>query len=159
MSTHKRYSTIKRARFAPITAPTRSQYTPPPSSPFLLSRLDRDAKNPPHTTANTIPASPRLPAPDTQPSSRRNSNIDEQVSGTIHPQSTRDQYRQQHPAFTNSPPSTPQHNNNTLPYHHQFDGVLSLFVYMARAFSRRAAFPFHMDTSIFPRDKTGLTMG
>ena len=29
----------------------------------------------------------------------------------------------------------------------------------ARALNRRAAFSFHVDTCIFPRDKTGLTMG
>ncbi len=29
----------------------------------------------------------------------------------------------------------------------------------ARALNRRAAFLFHVDTCIFPRDKTGLTMG
>ena len=29
----------------------------------------------------------------------------------------------------------------------------------ARALKRRAAFLFHVDTCIFPRDKTGLTMG
>ena len=38
-------------------------------------------------------------------------------------------------------------------------GVLSLFVCVARALNRRAAFLFHVDLSIFPRDKTGLTMG
>ncbi len=30
---------------------------------------------------------------------------------------------------------------------------------VARALSRRAAFSFHVDTSIFSRDKTVLTMG
>ena len=58
--------------------------------------------------------------PGHPPSSRRNSNIDEQVSGTIHPRSTRDQYRQQHPASTNSPPST----RDTLPYHHPSISIL-----------------------------------
>ena len=37
--------------------------------------------------------------------------------------------------------------------------VLSLFVCVARALNRCAAFSFHVDTCIFPRDKTGLTMG
>ena len=32
-------------------------------------------------------------------------------------------------------------------------------VWRARALSRRAAFSFHVDTCIFPRDKTVLTMG
>ena len=40
----------------------------------------------------------------------------------------------------------------------QNTGVLYLFC-VARALSRRAAFSFHVDTSIFSRDKTVLTMG
>jgi hypothetical protein len=44
LATHKQNSTVKRARFAPISAPTCSQYMPP-SSPFL-SRSAAEMQNP-----------------------------------------------------------------------------------------------------------------
>ena len=63
MATNKCDSTVKRARFAPISAPTHSQYTPP-SSPFL-SRSAAEMQNPSPYNSGYESSFSRLPALDT----------------------------------------------------------------------------------------------
>ena len=78
MATHKRDSTVKCARFALISAPTRSQYTPP-SSPFL-SRSAAEMQNPSPYDSGYDSSFPTASGPGHPPSSRGNSHVDDQVS-------------------------------------------------------------------------------
>jgi hypothetical protein len=51
------------------------------------------------------------------------------------------------------------HQRRVLTWRAKIGSKYFLFLCVARALNRRAAFSFHVDTCIFPRDKTGLTMG
>ena len=111
LATHKRDSTVKRARFAPISAPPRSQYTPP-SSPFL-SRSAAEMQYPSpydsgYDSSLSTASGPGLPS-----SSHGNSDIDDQVDRYI-----RDQ-RVAKIVHTTSVPALPTSTipyNNTHPY-------------------------------------------
>ena len=81
LATHKRDNTAKRARFAPINAPSRSQYTPP-SSPFL-SRSAAEMHNPSPYDSGYDSNFSTASGPGHPPSSRGNSDIDDQVESYI----------------------------------------------------------------------------
>ena len=84
LATHKRDSTVKRARFAPISAPPRSQYTPP-SSPFL-SRSAAEMQNPSPYDSGYDSSFSTASGPGRPPSSHGNSDIDDQVDRYIRDQ-------------------------------------------------------------------------
>ena len=75
MSTHRRDSSSKRARFAPIQPPTRETHTPP-SSPFL-SRSVTEMHNPSPYDSGYDSSFSTASGPGQPPSSRSNSDIDD----------------------------------------------------------------------------------
>ena len=118
MSTHRRDPANKRNRFAPITTPGRSQNTPP-SSPFL-SRSAAEMQNPsPYDSGYDSHFSTAF-GPGQPPSSRGNSDIDDQVghyirdqrvatiANTLHFNSRQDTTTQ-----PTSHPAIPTHINST----------------------------------------------
>ena len=84
MSTHRRDPTNKRARFAPINPQNRNQYTPP-SSPFL-SRSATEMNNPSPYDSGYDSSFSTASGPGKPPSSRGNSDIDDQVDRYIRDQ-------------------------------------------------------------------------
>ena len=84
MSTHRRDSSSKRTRFAPIQNPTRGPHTPP-SSPFL-SRSVTEMQNPSPYDSGYDSSFSTASGPGQPPSSRGNSDIEDQVDRYIRDQ-------------------------------------------------------------------------
>ena len=84
VSTHRCDPTTKRARFAPISSHPHNQYTPP-SSPFL-SRSASEMNNPSPYDSGFDSSFFTASGPGQPPSSRGNSDIDDQVDRYIRDQ-------------------------------------------------------------------------
>ena len=84
MSTHRRDSASKRARFAPINTPVRGYHTPP-YSPFL-SRSVTEIHNPSPYDSGYDSSFSTASGPGQPPSSRGNSDFDDQVDRYIRDQ-------------------------------------------------------------------------
>ena len=84
MSTHRRDPTNKCARFAPISSHPRNQYTPP-SSPFLSRSATEMNNHSPYDSGYESTFS-TASGPGQPPSSRGNSDIDDQVDRYIRDQ-------------------------------------------------------------------------
>ena len=113
MSTHRRDSSSKRARFAPIQPPTRGTHTPP-SSPFL-SRSVTEMHNPSPYDSGYDSSFSTASGPGQPPSSRGNSDIDDQVDRYIRDQRVAtivmDSPLPAHNTPTPTPPAPLPHNH------------------------------------------------
>ena len=119
LATHKRDSTVKRARFAPISAPPRSQYTPP-SSPFL-SRSAAEMQNPSPYDSGYDSIFSTASGPGHPPSSRGNSDIDDQVDRYIRDQRVATIVHTTLVPALPTPTTTHHHNPRTRTHTHPLD--------------------------------------
>ena len=116
MNTHRRDSSSKRARFAPIQPPTRGTHTPP-SSPFL-SRSVTEMHNPSPYDSGYDSSFSTASGPGQPPSSRGNSDIDDQVDRYIRYQRVTTIVMDPPLTSTTNPdPNTPS-TTFTQPYQH-----------------------------------------
>ena len=108
MSTQRCDSANKRTRFAPITTPARSQYTPPSS--LFLSRSAAEMQNPSPYDSGYDSNFSSASGPGQPPSSRGSSDIDDQVEHYIRDQRVA--------TIASTLPFTPSQDTPTQPISH-----------------------------------------